>query len=95
MVRSLVPPISFAPPTSTASVGPNDGGPQDDARSPSSLSNSRSSAPVVLSPAGKPCVICFDMERDGVVCSGTENHFVCRGCLQVCWLGVGLGGEQE
>ena len=78
MVRSLVPPISFAVPASSSS----NGGPHDEAPTPSSLSSSRSSAPVVLSPAGKPCVICFDMERDGVVC--TENHFVCRGCLQVC-----------
>ena len=36
---------------------------------------------VILSPAGRPCLVCFDVEKDGVTC--TENHFVCRGCLQV------------
>lgn len=48
---------------------------------PVDAASPRSPAPVILSPAGlKPCVICFDKEKDGVQCS--ENHFLCRGCLQ-------------
>lgn len=48
---------------------------------PNNRSLSRSQAPIILSPGGKPCLICFDKEKDGVQCP--EGHFVCRGCLQV------------
>lgn len=48
---------------------------------PDNRSLSRSQAPIILSPGGKPCLICFDKEKDGVQCA--EGHFVCRGCLQV------------
>ena len=45
------------------------------------LSPSRSArSKPILSPAGRPCVICMDRLSDGVECE--LGHFVCRGCLR-------------
>lgn len=46
----------------------------------SSTSRSARSNKPILSPAGRPCLICFDKEKDGVECE--LGHFLCRGCLR-------------
>lgn len=43
-------------------------------------SSARANHKPIFSPAGRPCLICFDKERDGVECE--LGHFVCRGCLR-------------
>ena len=53
---------------------------QSSQASASSPSRSARSNKPILSPAGRPCLICFDKERDGVECE--LGHFVCRGCLR-------------
>lgn len=63
----------------TTTTAADDGRPAS--LNPDHRSLSRSQAPIILSPGGKPCLICFDKEKDGVQCA--EGHFVCRGCLQV------------